>query len=107
MLQKGVMLVVGLFNLRTESCSQLALLLNSCFAQLSWLLFCCFRLRTFFVHQYAENNCCCYRLLSSAAAAAAAAAALFAAGGGHKASAEALKQAFQEKYGNKYKVSQS
>lgn len=27
-------------------------------------------------------------------------------GGGHKASAEALQQAFQEKYGDKYKVSQ-
>lgn len=26
-------------------------------------------------------------------------------GGGHKASAEALQQAFQEKYGDKYKVS--
>jgi hypothetical protein len=28
-----------------------------------------------------------------------------AAGGGHKASAEALKQAIEEKYGNKYRVS--
>ena len=32
---------------------------------------------------------------------------LHTAGGGHKASAEALKQAFEEKYGDKYKVRSS